>query len=376
MADVIGAIRDKWVAMGAEGGVLGVALDVELPTFDGVGRAQEFAGGTVSWNPELGAFATIGAIRDRWFALGREQFGYLITDELGTPDGRGRFNHYRTMQLDGRPEASIYWTPETGAHEVIGGIRTRWVAMGFETSFLGYPTTGEVDFTEGGRVSLFEHGAIYWWPDTGPIDLGDVVVRYRGMNCFGETDNDQLSTADEPYCVIGVVRADGTSTALTTPIEEDVDGGDTRPNPGMEVYRGAPHGVTLATTLMEHDFGDPDHYRKLVDTAVSKGADQVSKGVEAATTQLAGPAVAAVASMAASAILAAVGPDIAEAINSLLDTGDDRIGVATTVLSAKALCTLVAAPLQQERNVVFHVATDLISGQGASYKAYYDVVRA
>jgi hypothetical protein len=375
MADVIGAIRDKWVALGAEGG-FGAALDVEQPTFDGVGRAQEFAGGTISWHPEIGAFSTFGAIRERWMALGREQFGYLITDESGCPDNRGRFNHYRSMQLADRPEASIYWTLETGAHEIFGAIRGRWASLGFETSAVGYPTSGEVDFAEGGRVSYFERGAIYWWPDTGPIDLGDVVVRYRGMNCFGETDNDQLSSADEPYCVIASVPAVGPSVTVTTPIEEDVDAGDTRPQAGIELFRGRPNGVTFATTLMEHDFGDPEHYRQLVDKAVAKGSEQVAKGVEAAVAGLAGPVVAAVASVAAAGILSALGPEIAVAINGVLDTGDDAIGVATTNLSAKQLCTLPGVPLAQERNVMFHVATELISGHGASYKAYFDVVRA
>jgi uncharacterized protein with LGFP repeats len=52
----------------------------------------------------------IGAIRDKWLALGGPSsfLGQPLTDELGTPDGVGRFNHFQG--------GSIYWTPTIGAH--------------------------------------------------------------------------------------------------------------------------------------------------------------------------------------------------------------------------------------------------------------------
>jgi LGFP repeat len=167
MPDVIGAIRDKWLALGGAGGLLGQPLDIERPTFDGVGRAEEFQGGTVSWHPQIGAFAVWGDIRGRWIGLGREQYGYPLTDETGCPDGRGRFNHFRAMQLPGTPDASIYWTPQTAAQPVYGGIRAEWAARGWETS-IGYPTEAEHDRAgTPGRAQNFERGQILWAPDTG-----------------------------------------------------------------------------------------------------------------------------------------------------------------------------------------------------------------
>jgi uncharacterized protein with LGFP repeats len=167
--DVIGAIRDKWVALGGEDG-FGRALDVERSTFDGRGRSQSFSGGgTISWHPDLGAFAVRGAIAAKWLALGREQYGYPMTDEMPCPDGRGRFNHFRTMQLADRPTASIYWTAETGAHEVRGSIRTAWSSRGFERSKLGYPTSDQIPVSgpNGAQRSNFEHGSIDWTADHG-----------------------------------------------------------------------------------------------------------------------------------------------------------------------------------------------------------------
>src|SRR5919199_153072 len=74
-----------------------------------------------------------------------------LTDETGTPDGVGRFNHFAG--------GSIYWTPETGAHEVHGAIRDKWANMGWERSELGYPTSDEHDIP-GGRISQFQRGEI------------------------------------------------------------------------------------------------------------------------------------------------------------------------------------------------------------------------
>jgi len=176
MPEVIGAIRDKWLALGGEG-VFGPALDGERPTFDGVGRAQSFqAGGVISWHPSLGAFAVWGAIGQKWLSLGRECYGYPITDEHACPDSRGRFNHFRTLQLPDGPEASIYWTPTTGAREVHGLIRSVWRRTDSERGPLGYPTSDEMG-TELVHRSNFEHGFIDWNSSTGEAQVhGPVLI--------------------------------------------------------------------------------------------------------------------------------------------------------------------------------------------------------
>ncbi len=165
---LFGAIRDKWVETGRVQGPLSTPTSPELPTFDGVGRYRNFVGGIVSWHPELGAHAIWGSIGERWLQIGREQFGYPITDELPAADGRGRFNHLRTIQLEGKPEASIYWSPETGAHELFGAIRAKWCEMGFERSHLGYPVSPEHDHA-GGRIQRFQGGSLFWTPQGGVV---------------------------------------------------------------------------------------------------------------------------------------------------------------------------------------------------------------
>ncbi|MCU1237870.1 MAG: hypothetical protein JWP63_5837 [Candidatus Solibacter sp.] len=79
-----------------------------------------------------------GAILGKYQDLGGESsfLGYPTTDESGTPDGVGRFNHFQA--------GSIYWTPNTGAHEVHGLIRDFWSAHGWERNpALAYPISDE-----------------------------------------------------------------------------------------------------------------------------------------------------------------------------------------------------------------------------------------
>ncbi|GDY33266.1 N-acetylmuramoyl-L-alanine amidase [Gandjariella thermophila] len=159
---IYGAIRDRWAALGWETGRLGYPTTDESGTPDGIGRYNHFTkNASIYWTPDTGAHAIYGAIRDRWAALGWETgpLGYPTTDESGTPDGIGRYNHFTK-------NASIYWTPDTGAHGVYGAIRARWASLGWETSWLGYPTSDEYDVT-GGRRSDFQGGYITWDASTG-----------------------------------------------------------------------------------------------------------------------------------------------------------------------------------------------------------------
>ena len=73
--------------------------------------------------------------------------------EQATADGRGRFTDFA--------HGSVYWSPETGAHEVSGPILDAWRARGADRSELGLPT-GEEYGTSAGRAQAFEHGVLRW----------------------------------------------------------------------------------------------------------------------------------------------------------------------------------------------------------------------
>ncbi|HWD03344.1 MAG TPA: nucleoside hydrolase [Amycolatopsis sp.] len=165
---IYGAIRSKWAAMGWERSVLGYPTTDETGTPDGVGRYNHFSrnGGSIYWTPSTGAHAIYGLIGAKWAAIGweRSALGYPTTDESGTPDGIGRYNHFS------RNGGSIYWTSATGAHAIYGLISAKWAALGWERSVLGYPITDETGTPDGiGRYNHFSRngGSIYWTPGTG-----------------------------------------------------------------------------------------------------------------------------------------------------------------------------------------------------------------
>jgi hypothetical protein len=111
----------------------------------------------VTWS--IRTYEVHGLIRDKWIALGAANglAGHPVTNETGCPDGRGRYNHFEK-------NCSIYWTPQTGAHEVHGFIRGKWAELGWERG-LGYPLSDEEDMPGGGRMSRFERGVIRWQPN-------------------------------------------------------------------------------------------------------------------------------------------------------------------------------------------------------------------
>jgi len=159
-ASVYGAIGDKYSGLNRQNGPLGAALTDEADA-PYRGRFNNFQNGQIYWHPDIGAFAVWGAISAKWNQLGRVDYGYPITDELETPDQRGRFNHFRAVHLPGNPEASIYWTPQTGAVAVYGAIRQAWAADGWERGRMGYPTADEI--VDGSfRRNTFERGFIRW----------------------------------------------------------------------------------------------------------------------------------------------------------------------------------------------------------------------
>jgi hypothetical protein len=164
-----GAIRDHWLDLGGSRHAVGNPTTGELTCPDGVGKYNHFngAGGQASiyWTPSTGAHEVHGDIHAKWQALGWETgvCGYPTTDESTCPDGVGRYNHFSKG-------SSIYWTPSTGAHQVGGAIRNKWESLGWENSSLGYPTSDEYDIS-GGRRSNFQNGTITWNASTGVVTV-------------------------------------------------------------------------------------------------------------------------------------------------------------------------------------------------------------
>jgi len=160
--EVYGAILGAYARHADSAGHLGFPVTGELPARDAVGRYQHFQAGSIHWSPVTGAFETHGAIRGTWARLGWDAgfLGYPTTDETGTPVKPGAYHHFQG--------GSVFWSPATGAWEVHGAIRGKWFELGRENSVLGFPTSDEYASADGQR-SDFEHGYITWTASAGAV---------------------------------------------------------------------------------------------------------------------------------------------------------------------------------------------------------------
>jgi hypothetical protein len=153
-----GGIKDKWVSSGFENGPLGYPTSGEIPS--GSGAYQTFQGGTVYWSANAGAVQFTNELYAAWTTYGAEAgfFGKPVTDTLCGLKNNGCYQLFKT--------GAIYWTAETGAQVVHGGIKDKWVSVGFENGALGYPTSGEIP-SGNGVYQTFQGGTIYWTPTSG-----------------------------------------------------------------------------------------------------------------------------------------------------------------------------------------------------------------
>ena len=324
------------------------------------GRTWYFQGGCLHYNSSLKKVVELhGEIYKKWRKLGGLAWGTPETDESPCTDGMGRYNHFN------HGAATIIWSPKTGANAVWGDIHQRWAALDWERSYLGYPTSDEVDFPDGGRVNSFQHGGIYWWPDTGAIDLNDVAVAYTGLVCFQETG--ESSGADEPYAVLGVVTPFATSSHRTKTYS-GVDSQTSRPDL-LEVYRGKPNGISISVLLVEQDQGDPAKYQKEITAALQKvhEAGTLALGF----IPIVGVGIAAVLGPLIQHFI----PNIGKAVNGLFGFGDDIIGSQVITLTGKDMIVLAARTANSTvKNVGFKFSTNNLRGAHANYKVYFGIV--
>jgi len=163
--EVHGLILVKYIELvnGAGYNTFGLPVTDETSVPGYYGRKTEFQGTTIYWSGNTGAHEVRGAIRGKWLAAGGPaRFGLPTSDETDAPgvvDGR-----YSTFQA-----AHVYWSPTTNAHEVHGAILAKYLSEGASQSSLGLPTSDE--YYAGGSmyVNNFQHGYIRWTPWTGAL---------------------------------------------------------------------------------------------------------------------------------------------------------------------------------------------------------------
>jgi GH25 family lysozyme M1 (1,4-beta-N-acetylmuramidase) len=142
---------------------LGPLTADEAPAGGG-GRWQPFERGLMYWSVDTGAREVQGGISDKYLALGGTN-GFLLqplTDETDAQATGTRQSRFR----GGR----IFWSHATGAHEVHGGILAFYVSLGDTASTLGSPVSDEYAVS-GGRENAFQNGYVRWDAVTKAVTL-------------------------------------------------------------------------------------------------------------------------------------------------------------------------------------------------------------
>ncbi|MGY1595114.1 N-acetylmuramoyl-L-alanine amidase, partial [Geodermatophilus sp. SYSU D00708] len=180
-------------------------VSVTLPTIFG----HRDVGNTTC--PGNAGYARLGEIRDQVTAklssavpLVRQRYdgdaalramlGDVVTPPTRTPDGMGAYAHYE--------HGSIYATHATGARVLRGSIYSKWAALDWERSPLGYPVS-DVGTTPDGQATYahFERGSIYSSRTGGTRWLGAAIRDAWGVagwegGRLGYPTSDQRSTPD------------------------------------------------------------------------------------------------------------------------------------------------------------------------------------
>jgi hypothetical protein len=184
--EVHGAIWSKYYALGGPDSYLGLPKTDESMADDKIGRYNHFYRASIYWTPQSGAHEVADFILKKWKELGSEKsfIGYPVTDQMRAPDKVGLYNHFQN--------GSIYWTPKTGAHQVHGAIRSKWQELGWEQSSLGYPVSDEETLPNGkGKYNRFEGGEIRWYPHSGAYlanpEVSTLTLRCVRLHCINKT---------------------------------------------------------------------------------------------------------------------------------------------------------------------------------------------
>jgi hypothetical protein len=172
-------IEARWVALQGSARDLGAKLPPpdDVPFDVPGGRAQKFTDGSIFWSADTGAWDVRGPVRDRYLARGGP--GGTLGYPTGAPEPAGGPDAEVQVFTAGR----IYSSSTTGAHAVQGAVLARYLAVGGPTGRLGLPTSEEAyGGISGSRATVFTGGRIYWSAATGAQAVyGTILQKYLAI---------------------------------------------------------------------------------------------------------------------------------------------------------------------------------------------------
>ncbi|MEB4615411.1 LGFP repeat-containing protein [Leucobacter sp. M11] len=126
----------------------------------GGGIRQEFQGGTLYWSKNTGAAAVAGGIRGHFNSSGGAggKYGYPKGTERRYADGSYSQDFYA---------GQVFWRPSGTVTAVMGATRGVYLREGGATGHLGFPTGSASTGSNGRMKQSFERGVLSWVPRSG-----------------------------------------------------------------------------------------------------------------------------------------------------------------------------------------------------------------
>jgi hypothetical protein len=185
-----GSIYTKYKAM-PDLKTLGYLVTDESDTTKPGGKKSLFSKGGIYWSSGTGAHPVFNKIYSEYENLGESKFwGFPIKDQKTITGGfEQEFQNCRFYHKNGDPKA----------HEVHGSILTKFISSGATTKW-GFPQTNESDVKRDsvviGKFSQFEGCTIFWSSASGAFEVhGDIRKKYLDMK--GPLSDLGFPTSDE-----------------------------------------------------------------------------------------------------------------------------------------------------------------------------------
>jgi hypothetical protein len=185
----MGEIESKYQSLGGSGGSLGAPNAPEKSI--GKGRYRSYDGGNIYWSADTGAHAVWRPLLQCYLSQGGPlgTLGFPITDEFDGAKAGSRISRFEG--------GAIFWSEVTRAHAVQQMIFVRYLDLGGEVGFLGLPRTDQVAVSGGVKID-FEGGAIFWSSQTGAHEIhGPIRDRYAALGSTAGFLNFPLSDVEE-----------------------------------------------------------------------------------------------------------------------------------------------------------------------------------
>lgn len=195
-----------------EAGFLGLPTRAE--TNVGGGKEQIYEHGRMYHKDGAGRACEVhGAILSTYLATGGVRtWGFPVTDEVDVVSGGSGSAGARVIGRSSEFErATIYWSAATGAFEVHGDIRRKYLECGGPAGELGLPTSNEqaIPGAGGARMNTFQHGSICWYGSYNSMVVARPFKIYVGRVATRESEGLLMGQND---LYVNIRATDGSQT--------------------------------------------------------------------------------------------------------------------------------------------------------------------